>query len=259
MRKKMFKGMLITAIAISISGMTAFAGTWKVGDGANQNKWRYDFDNGSFATNSWQWLDGNNDGIAECYYFDQDGWLATSCVTPDGFTVDENGAWIVNGQVQVTAVSVQAAADTTQQAAAATVYLTGSYNADGTWTHKADIGDLWRSWFNTKYYTAEERAAYGIPDSECMPVAEVEAWERQLAKYGIADNLYTAHTMNTVTNQYELTYTVPAANAADIYEIGNSLLMKLFMRTDGMAEGQWSATFNADGSATIILSYRMFG
>ena len=45
----------------------------------------------------WQWLDGNEDGIAECYAFDREGWMYADTATPDGYTVNTDGAWAVNG------------------------------------------------------------------------------------------------------------------------------------------------------------------
>lgn len=58
-------------------------------------------DNTAWYANCWQWVDGNKDGIAECYYFNGDGYTLLNTVTPDGYSVDGNGAWIVNGVVQV--------------------------------------------------------------------------------------------------------------------------------------------------------------
>ena len=31
----------------------------------------------------WHWIDGNQDGIFECYAFDPDGWMYADTVTPD--------------------------------------------------------------------------------------------------------------------------------------------------------------------------------
>jgi len=46
----------------------------------------------------WQWIDGN------CYYLDpqgqNEGALCRNTTTPDGYTVDLDGRWIVNGAVQ---------------------------------------------------------------------------------------------------------------------------------------------------------------
>lgn len=51
----------------------------------------------------WQWIDGNKDGIAECYYFDANGYAMLNTTTPDGYQVNGDGAWIVNGVVQTKA------------------------------------------------------------------------------------------------------------------------------------------------------------
>ena len=46
----------------------------------------------------WQWIDGS------CYYLDSqgqnEGALYRNTTTPDGFTVDAEGRWVVNGVVQ---------------------------------------------------------------------------------------------------------------------------------------------------------------
>ena len=76
--------------------------------GAAQAGWRQDEKgrwyviNGSeWFSNCWQWLDGNQDGIAECYCFDDNGYLYVNTTTPDGYTVNADGAWTVDGVVQV--------------------------------------------------------------------------------------------------------------------------------------------------------------
>lgn len=48
----------------------------------------------------WQWIDSNNDGVSECYYIDDGGKILTGTTTPDGFTVNDQGAWIENGTVK---------------------------------------------------------------------------------------------------------------------------------------------------------------
>ncbi|WP_314723463.1 cyclophilin-like fold protein [Enterocloster bolteae] len=80
--------------------MTAYAGEWRTGEGANQSRWWYDNEDGTYARNGWYWIDGNQDRTAECYYFDELGWLAADCVTPDGYQVNEAGAWVNEGVVE---------------------------------------------------------------------------------------------------------------------------------------------------------------
>ena len=55
--------------------------------------WKND-DGMSYPVNCWRWLDGNRDGIAECYYFGGDGYMLSDAVTPDGYQVNMDGAWV---------------------------------------------------------------------------------------------------------------------------------------------------------------------
>lgn len=56
-------------------------------------------DDGTYATSGWKWIDGNTDGVSECYYFDNNGYLISD-TTIDGYQINSDGAWIVNGVVQ---------------------------------------------------------------------------------------------------------------------------------------------------------------
>ena len=51
--------------------------------------------------------------MAECYYFDVNGYMAENTVI-DGYTVDVNGAWTVNGVVQTKQVDAQQNGDPAQ-------------------------------------------------------------------------------------------------------------------------------------------------
>lgn len=66
--------------------------------------WKYQT-NGTYYNDGWHWIDGNNDNIAECYYFGADGIMLANCTTPDNYIVDMNGAWIVDGIVQTKILS----------------------------------------------------------------------------------------------------------------------------------------------------------
>lgn len=96
MRKSLRIFAVASAISI-ISTMTSMAGWEQAG-----TQWKYQNADGSYAV-GWQWLDGNGDGVAECYYLGTDGTMAVSTVI-DGYTVDINGAWVVNGVVQTKVV-----------------------------------------------------------------------------------------------------------------------------------------------------------
>ena len=88
MKKKIMTLALTAAMAASM-GMTAFAGQWV----QNTTGWWWQEDNGSYPVSQWKWLDGNKDGIYECYAFDS--------TTPDGYTVNKEGAWTIGNSVQL--------------------------------------------------------------------------------------------------------------------------------------------------------------
>lgn len=60
---------------------------------------------GTSLAGEWQWLDHNNDGIAECYYM-ENGMPLTNTITPDGYQVNEAGAWVVDDVVQTQTMTV---------------------------------------------------------------------------------------------------------------------------------------------------------
>ena len=85
------------------SSITSFAGNWQQNE---TGKW-WQNDDGSYPANTWQWLDGNGDGVSECYYFDGNGYMLANTTTPDGYQVNADGAWVVNGAVQTQGTSTQ--------------------------------------------------------------------------------------------------------------------------------------------------------
>ena len=93
---KKFIGLVAVAAFSSIMVSSAWAGTWK----QNNVGWWFDNGNGTYPASTWQWIDGNNDGIAECYYFDRAGYMLANTSTPDGYQVNASGAWVQNGAVQ---------------------------------------------------------------------------------------------------------------------------------------------------------------
>lgn len=110
MRKKT----AIIALSAGLSVLTtipALASGWQ----KNETGWWYgtNADNSTWYSNGWQWIDGNGDGIAECYYFDANGYMAENTVI-DGSSVDGNGAWTVNGVVQTKQISSQQNEEPTQ-------------------------------------------------------------------------------------------------------------------------------------------------
>lgn len=97
MRKnKKMVGLIAVATASVIMSTATFAGEWKT----SPSGWWWQDDDGSYPVACWRWLDGNGDGWSESYYFNNYGYLMVNTMTPDNYQVNENGAWVVNGQVQ---------------------------------------------------------------------------------------------------------------------------------------------------------------
>lgn len=85
-------GHMVTGWFTDVDGNVYYL--WPVSDGSR----------GHMVT-GWQWVDRNGDGLAECYYFNPvsdgtKGRLLKATVTPDGYEVNADGAWIVDGIVQ---------------------------------------------------------------------------------------------------------------------------------------------------------------
>lgn len=89
-------GFAAVAAFSSVLAFSAMAGVWK----QDNVGWWYDNGNGTYPSNSWQWIDGDNNGTAECYYFDRTGYMLANTTTPDGYQVNGSGAWVQNGMVQ---------------------------------------------------------------------------------------------------------------------------------------------------------------
>lgn len=187
-------------IALSIAGSMMMAtpcfaavvnadvnGTWVQEAGI----WKWKNPNGTYAANTWAWLDGNKDGVSEGYYFDESGNMLSNTTTPDLFTVNENGALTVNGVVQTKVDTVTS--KNTQ--------LTNSLlNADGTVNYNAVRARIMAN----KYFQATDeetartmavdlvnqiRAYYGLSkltaDPSLMAFAQVRANEcKQMGVYG---------------------------------------------------------------------------
>ncbi len=102
---KKFRGIKLAFATTAL--MTAFALNAQAGYWAqNTTGWWYDWGNGTWPASSWQWIDGNSDGIAECYYFDRFGYCMINATTPDNYQVNASGAWVENGVVQTREVGV---------------------------------------------------------------------------------------------------------------------------------------------------------
>ena len=131
MKKGYFMAALAAAISLG-SAMTSFAG-WQ----SDANGYWWQNDDGTWPSNSWQWLDGNGDGVAECYYFDGNGYMLANTTTPDGYQVNIDGAWTVNGVVQTQGTQQNQPVNTSAPTSEEIIdYLNNSFSG---WTGSLEI------------------------------------------------------------------------------------------------------------------------
>ena len=110
MRKMVCKVLFGAMMAIMMTS-TVFGAGWK----QDNIGWWWQNDDGSWLANKWEWLDGNNDGVAECYYFNESGYMLANTKTPDGYWVNENGAWVDDGDIMLKAVATHFEAAETEK------------------------------------------------------------------------------------------------------------------------------------------------
>ncbi|MBQ7534703.1 MAG: hypothetical protein IJT43_03695 [Stomatobaculum sp.] len=156
------KKWMVAAAAAGMSMLVstaAFAAGWELGTGDHAAHWKYvDEDNNVFI--GWHTIDGNKDGIAEWYYLDEEGWLVTSGTTPDGYTVNEDGAWVVDGTVmteKVETAETKAEAEETKAEAEETKAEAEETKAEAEET-KAETAETKAEAEETKAETEEAKA-----------------------------------------------------------------------------------------------------
>lgn len=89
MRNKILTMTAATVLTVTIC-IPSFAGQWNL----DSTGWQYQEDSGNRLNNGWNFIDG------KCYYFTPDGYCLINTVTPDGYTVNGDGAWTVNDVIQ---------------------------------------------------------------------------------------------------------------------------------------------------------------
>lgn len=86
--KSAAKLLLATIVLTATMGLTAQAAEWQ----QDTAGWWYEQDGGGYAT-GWNWIDG------KCYYFTDNGYMVANTEI-DGYTLNADGQWTVDGVVQ---------------------------------------------------------------------------------------------------------------------------------------------------------------
>ena len=94
-KRSLLLTLVLAGMLTLVMAATSFAGQWIL----NDNGWWYRNDDGSFPAAEWKWIDSDGDGVAECYYFYADGYMAHNDYIGDDY-VNRDGQWMVGNQVQ---------------------------------------------------------------------------------------------------------------------------------------------------------------
>lgn len=101
---------ILCTIPLSLSMTTTVFASWNYDNGygiyVDDSAWQHDGigwkfinpDTNMGIAGTWAFIDGNEDGIAECYYFYENGYLAVNTTVGSSY-VNENGAAVDNGVV----------------------------------------------------------------------------------------------------------------------------------------------------------------
>ena len=155
MRKLGMKIAVAAAIFCMAMPFASFAGTWK----SDANGMWYQFDDGSYPKGRWAWIDTDNDGMAESFYFDENGYVLRNTTTPDGYQVNRIGAWVVGGEVKQ-----KAGGETRNSSSGTSGNSSGGSNSNsnsnnsGYWNYGYNYDPDW--YLKADYLSEIDKAAY---------------------------------------------------------------------------------------------------
>ena len=158
MKKYGIKLALAAAVFCMAMPFASFAGTWK----SDANGMWYQFDDGTYPKGRWAWIDTDNDGMAEGFYFDSNGYVLRNTTTPDGYQVNRIGAWVVGGEVKQKAGGETKNGGSGNNSSSNSSNSNSSYSYDTDWYFKVDgISELDIAYYHyyAKYYSWDGRSA----------------------------------------------------------------------------------------------------
>lgn len=176
MEKNLKKSKIIAAILVLAGSlflhMQAF-GYWT----EDENGWKYMRPDGSYIAENWEWIDGDFDGYAELYYFDENGYCLQNGIK-NGLNLNADGAWTYQRVVQRWCLK----------------NLTGWYRLNGDTMYLEEEGNIWREritpdniyvdnlgWKVTESGIDEEEMAERSKDGRLIAISKsshfLERWE----------------------------------------------------------------------------------
>lgn len=199
--KTMVRNGLVFALAAMMTvgtATTALAAEWKL----DNVGWWWQNDDGSYPVNCWEWLDGNKDGVAECYYFCADGYMLAATTTLDGYTVNADGAWDLNGAVQTKATDAVSTSETTEAASGNNVATITQSTDDYSGTYV----DTWSDGTVVTHVLTYDAASQTITDARSVGGSTYA----DIYKYaGIGWNNYTCFELVSDTEKDSIFFSAP--------------------------------------------------
>ena len=189
---KKIAGTIAAIAAAAMMTTTAFAGEWvTLNDGRKYYNTGYDQ-----AYHGWQWI-YENDGVARCYYFDENGCALTNTTTPDGYKVDYTGAWVKNGKVVTIDYQDGMAQDTNWANFGGDYYMyqadynngtTSSVNRNANHVYISNVGGAcsvynYSTGTTTIFYNRNSTYSWESGDGQLLDVAN-EDWFRMITPSG---------------------------------------------------------------------------
>ena len=158
--------LLFTCCVVFIFSQTIFA--LQVVDGAYGIRGtKVIKDDYSQAKSEWITYDSDGDGLEEYHYFDSNGLIVIDDTTPDGYKVNKNGEWVIDGVVQKKSVSENAKVN---NSAAQTNALIQPVAEDNNLTHETTIA---KTDDNTE---GKENDPTQIPPKAIKAIKKIKFW-----------------------------------------------------------------------------------
>lgn len=97
--KKHMKKLIVLGLVgcLSVSSTTLAFADWEINEFGGK---KYKQEDGTYVSKRWIWIDDNADDIAECYCFFSGEYLFDLPAMVEGFSVNANGQWEINGVIQ---------------------------------------------------------------------------------------------------------------------------------------------------------------
>ena len=219
-KHKLVTAVCATVLALSAS-FTSFAGAW-VFDGPEYWQWKYVNDDGTLAAPGWQMIDG------KWYHMDANSYL-------------DVGMRRIDGKAYYLSVKPETAGQMYQNVD----YLTGRFGDDGAWTEYESVNDAL-----SRRQLTKNGFLGALAGREPWTKEDEAKWTGYFAVYNISPELFVPFSAETL-GEHQMTFFIPREKMDALYDIGNVLVMQLYMASNGATTYSW--TWKTDEAENIYI------